>query len=276
MLADAFVPLFTYPEETAAEALPQLVQLLETFATRVTYCGVEIDIPNLADSWGAHLAALPQMVAEIERRSLAKAVSLIDQATALKSKLEVGTSRLRAAFADPGLAVSAQARYHDITAMQMRPGSENWKAVAEHLLFGSGRPLLLVPMETALPSGFGHVALAWDGRVTANRAIYDAMPLITQASQVTILTAGSDKDINAASIDALRHYLQRHGIEPRLVEASSTKRGIGADLQTAALAEKADLLIMGAYGHSRLREFVLGGATAGVLGRTAMPVFMSR
>lgn len=276
MLVDVFVPLFTYPEETVATTLPPFAQLLEAFATRVTYCGVEIDVPDLVNHWGAQLAALPQMAAEVERRSHDRAVNLIEHAKALKTTLEAGTFRLRAAFADPGLAVAAQARYHDITAIQMRPGSENLKAVAEHLLFGSGRPVLLVPVEPVPPTRLGHVALAWDGRATANRAIYDAMPLIVRAGHVTVLTAGSDKDIAKASTDALLRYLQRHAVEPRLVEASSSKQGIALDLQTAALAEKADLLVMGAYGHSRLREFILGGATAGVLDRTMMPVFMSR
>lgn len=276
MLTDVFVPLFTYPEETATATLPQFVKLLEAFAMRVTYCGVEIDVPDLANQWGAHLAALPQMAAEVERRSHDQAVNLLEHAKALATTLEISTFRLRAAFIDPGLAVAVQARYHDVTAIQMRPGSANLNAVAEHLLFGSGRPLLLVPGEPGHSTGLDHVAVSWDGRATANRAIYDAMPLIVRASHVTILTAGSDKDIAPSSTDALVRYLQRHAVEPRLVDVSSSKQGIAFDLQTAALAEKADLLVMGAYGHSRLREFILGGATAGVLDRTIMPVFMSR
>lgn len=276
MLTDVFVPLFTYPEETEVSSLPQFAKLLEAFATCVTYCGVEIDVPDLANHWGAQLAALPQMAAEVERRSHGRAVNLLETATALTTTLEASTFRLRAAFTDPGLAVAAQARYHDVTAIQMRPGSANWKAIAEHLLFGSGRPLLLVPEEESLPTSLDHVAIAWDGRATANRAIYDAMPLIVRATHVTVLTAGSDKDIAPASIDALIHYLQRHAAEPRLVQADSSNQGIALDLQTAALSEKANLLVMGAYGHSRLREFILGGATSGVLDRAAMPVFMSR
>lgn len=102
MLTDVFVPLFTYPEETATATLPQFIKLLEAFATRVTYCGVEIDVPDLANQCGARLAALPQMAAEVERRSHDRAVNLLEHAKVLATTLEASTFRLRAAFIDPG------------------------------------------------------------------------------------------------------------------------------------------------------------------------------
>jgi nucleotide-binding universal stress UspA family protein len=276
MLTDVFVPLFSYPEETAAEALPHVAKLLEAFASSVTYCGIEIDVPDLADRWGAQLAAIPQMAAEVERKSREGAARLLSSATSIAVGFDAHATTLRAPFMNTGIAVAKQARNHDITAAAVRAGSADGRAISEHILFGSGRPLLLAPMDTTLPTSLDQVAIAWDGGASIYRAVYDAMPLIMRAKAVVVLTAPDDKDIAANSIEALVGYLQRHAVEPRIAEADASKLGVAHDLQTAALSQQADLLVMGAYGHSRLREFILGGATAGVLGRTIMPVFMSR
>lgn len=276
MLTDVFVPLFSYPEETPAETLPHLAKLLEAFASSVTYCGIEIDVPDVADRWGAQLAALPQMAAEVERKSREGAARLLGSATSIAAGFDAHTSTLRAPFMSTGIAVARQARNYDITAAAVRAGSADGRAISEHILFGSGRPLLLAPMEATLPTSLSRVAIAWDGGSTAYRGVYDAMPLLVRAESVVVLTAPGDKEIASASTDALVRYLQRHCVEPRLAEADPSKKGVAHDLQTAALSQQADVLVMGAYGHSRLREFILGGATSGVLNQTIMPVFMSR
>jgi nucleotide-binding universal stress UspA family protein len=276
MLTDVFVPLFGQPDETNEVGLPALARLLDVFAGHVTYCGVEANVPDLADRWGAQLASLPKMAAEMEQRSRSRAETFVAAAMAVPGKFRSQTTRLRAAFLDPGQAVAAASRHHDITLLQLRPGSEMGKAVAEHILFGSGRPLLIAPADAELPAALDRIVIAWDGSQSASRAVYDAMPIITRASDVAILTAGDDKPISSQSVDALSGYLQRHGVTPRMARAASSRQGIGSDLQSAAMAEQAQLLVMGGYGHSRLREFILGGATVGVLSRPALPILLSR
>lgn len=275
MLSDVFVPLFTFPDEIAVDPPSGLSQLLGAFATHVTFCGVEIDVPDLADRWGAQLAALPQMAEEVERRSRERAAAMLKLATGVQAGFKTHAVTLRVPFVNPGLAVAKEARNHDVTVSLVRPGSADGMAISEHVLFGSGRPLLLLPAGQPVPAALDRVAIAWDGGATAYRAIHDAMPLVAGASEVVVLTAPEDKEVAAASTQALLGYLRRHGVEPRLAEAAS-RQGIAHDLQAAALSEQANLLVMGAYGHSRLREFVLGGATAGVLKQTSLPVFMSR
>jgi nucleotide-binding universal stress UspA family protein len=276
MLTDAFVPMLTYPEQAIAEALPPLSSLLENFATHVTYCGVEIDVPDLAGRWGASLVALPQMVAEVESRSRRCAADLLHHASLLESTLHADRLTIRAAFADPGPAIARQARNHDFSAFAVRNQSTDHQTIAESLIFGAGRPLLIVPEQDAYTSSIKRLAIAWDGSATAYKAIVDAMPLIAKSSEVVVLTASDDKKVPQPTTDAMLGYLARHGAEASLKEVVSSKAGIGEDLQRSAMLVNADLLVMGAYGHSRLREFVLGGATADVLRNPMMPIFLSR
>jgi nucleotide-binding universal stress UspA family protein len=276
MLSDVFVPLFTFPDEIAIEPPPGLSGLLGAFAAHVAFCGVEIDVPDLKDRWGAQLAALPQMAEEVERRSRERAASMLKLAMGVPADFQGHAVTLSVPFVNPGLAVARQARNHDVTVMLVRAGTADGVAISEHILFGSGRPLLLLPADRPVPARLGRVAIAWDGGATAYRAVHDAMPLVVAANDVVVLTAPADKQVAAASTQALLGYLGRHGVEPRLVEVASGQQGIGHDLQAAAMSQQADLLVMGAYGHSRLREFVLGGATSGVLNQTSLPVLMSR
>jgi nucleotide-binding universal stress UspA family protein len=275
VLTDVLVPVITYPEDAATASLTKLTNFLGSFADHVTYCALEIDVPALNDHLGSGLLGLGQMAAEIEERSRNRAADLLAALQAEPSKLRSETVSLRAAPGTFGLCVARQARHHDLTA-QCGKGSADQQAIAEDILFGSGRPLLLAPEALEYDAALNRLAIAWDGGQTAARAVYDAMPLIVKANEVVVLTANADKPIQQVSVAALMRYLERHGAGARLVEASSSGSGIGADLQSAAKAEQASLLVMGAYGHSRLREFVLGGATAGVLRGPTLPVFMSR
>lgn len=276
MLSDVFVPLLTFPDDATPTALPRLSSLIEQFAVHVTYCGVEIDVPDLADRWGGALIALPQMVADVEQRSRQNATNLLSGVELLSERLTTDRSKIRAAFGDPGQAVAQRARHYDLTAMTMRDGSAEHSTLAEDLIFGSGRPLLIVPDRQSPSTGLSRIAVAWDGSPTASRALYDAMSLITEAEDLAILTAHRDKPVPQSALDATLAYLQRHGVKARVVSVATDNKGIGDALQDAAMGEYADLLVMGAYGHSRLREFILGGATAAVLKAPVLPVFFSR
>lgn len=276
MLTDAFVPMLTYPEQASADALPGLTRLLDTFATHVTYCGVEIEVPDIADRWGTSLIALPQMAAEVESRSRQCAADLLHRASFIESKLEADRLTIRAAFADPGPAVARQARHHDFSAFVMRSHSADHQSLTENLIFGSGRPVIAVPESGDHYSELTCVAIAWDGSPTAYRAISDAMPIVTRSTNVLVLTASDDKKVPKELTGAMLGYLNRHGVTAKVREVVSSKAGIGGDLQQSAISAGADILVMGAYGHSRLREFVLGGATADVLSGPLLPIFLSR
>lgn len=276
MLSDAFVPMLTYPEQATPESLPLVTQLLENFATHVTYCGVEISVPDFADRWGASLVSLPQMAAELESRSRQCAIDLLNRASSLESRLQSERLTIRAAFSDPGPAAARQARHHDLSAFVMRERSADHQGFVESLLFGSGRPVILIPEGGKYSAALDTVAIAWDGSPTAYRAVFDAMPIITRATNALVLTASAEKQVDKDLTSKMLAYLARHGVLAHVRAVVSSKAGIGSDLQDSARSAEAGMLIMGAYGHSRLREFVLGGATADALSAPVLPLFMSR
>jgi len=136
-------------------------------------------------------------------------------------------------------------------------------------LFETGRPVLVAPID-ARPLG-RRLAIAWNGSVEAARAVHAAMDLLRQAETVTIVAAEPDRAIDADG-SALVDYLNWHGIDSRLhalAEADSVGDAI------AATVAEADLVVMGAYSHSRLRELILGGVTRHMLENTATALLMA-
>ncbi|MCI3953839.1 MAG: Universal stress protein UspA, partial [Burkholderiales bacterium] len=120
------------------------------------------------------------------------------------------------------------------------------------------------------------VAIAWDFSRPAARAVADALPLLERAKRVRVVTVVNEKDIASRRSSAeLARHLARHGIDIVLDEFDSMGRRIGAALEAYVASRNADLLVMGAYGHSRVREFILGGATRSMLARPPVPVFLS-
>ena len=117
------------------------------------------------------------------------------------------------------------------------------------------------------------VLIAWDGSAPASRAIRDALPFLLRAKRIEVVTVGDLGPTLENSSHRLSLHLQRHGLRPefRLVSGSDVASALLSD----AFDASADLLVMGAYGHSRFRELVLGGATHGILESMTLPVFMS-
>jgi nucleotide-binding universal stress UspA family protein len=146
------------------------------------------------------------------------------------------------------------------------------------LALQSGRPVLVVPNKGE-PVSFGRcVLIAWNGRREAARAAFDAMPFLTAAQHVRVLWVSPD-DRGAAPADVpaadLATALARHHVRCEAAEARCLEAGAGATLLAYGRDIGADLLVMGCYGHSRLRELVLGGATRHVLENMTLPVLMS-
>ncbi len=164
-------------------------------------------------------------------------------------------------------------RLSDLIVMA-RPGAEEeggLSATFDAALFDSGRPVLLVP--TTPTRGLGStVAIAWDRSREATRAVGAALPLLTAAEKVVILTASEPG--REAEPSELAAYLALHGVEARTWAFTLGTGSLGDALLAEAGKAVADLLVMGAYGHSRLREMVLGGVTRSILGDAAIPVLL--
>jgi nucleotide-binding universal stress UspA family protein len=143
-------------------------------------------------------------------------------------------------------------------------------------LFETGRPVLVAP-PTPLASFGTRVAIAWNGSMQASRAVAAAVPLIEQAAEVTVLTAGKADD--RPPTDRLIAYLGKHGVNAKLDSfdpGSSSSRARGRSLLQHATDLQSDLLVMGAYGQGRVMQFLgLGGATAKVITANTMPLLMA-
>ena len=148
--------------------------------------------------------------------------------------------------------------------------------IIEGALFGSGRPVVVVPYIQKGGIKLDRVMLCWDGSRNAARAIADAMPLLAKAKAVDVVIVASEapKSDEVPGADMAEH-LARHGLRVDVRRIVAKDTDIASTLLSHAADSGADFMVMGGYGHSRLREFVLGGATRGMLGAMTVPVLMS-
>ncbi len=148
----------------------------------------------------------------------------------------------------------------------------------ERLAIESGRPVLLVPYAGTFATIGKRVLVAWNGRREASRATFDALPFLKTADRVRILWINPQDelhpvgDLPTAEIAAA---LARHGVKCEAVATVARDLDVANTLLSSAADDSADLMVMGAYGHSRIREFVLGGATRDILAHMTVPVLMS-
>ncbi len=167
--------------------------------------------------------------------------------------------------------VVAYARYADLAVVGQTPaGGED---VATEIALRAGRPVLVAPHAESFPLTMERVLIAWDASRESTRALHDALPLLRQASRVTVLSVGPAEKA-PLDVDIARH-LRLHGIEAAHVQEDDTESDAGRTVLARAEALSCDLIVMGAYGHSRLRERVLGGTTRHVLKHMAVPVLVA-
>jgi nucleotide-binding universal stress UspA family protein len=150
------------------------------------------------------------------------------------------------------------------------------RLIIEAALFDSGRPVLLVPYIQREGLRLERVMVCWDGSRSAARSVGDAMPFLARAKAVEIVLVASEpgKSNEIAGAD-IAHHLARHGLKVELKHIVVQDLDVGNTILSHAADTEADFIVMGGYGHSRLREFVLGGATRAILGAMTVPTFMS-
>ncbi|WP_374298743.1 universal stress protein [Ferrovibrio sp.] len=246
----------------------------------------------LAAGCGAHLAGLfnrpalplvrhympPEVIAhhkaECERAAV-RARQLFDAAVQAQGVL--------AEWYDmPGSALETvlmQARASDLLLLSgVVPGDKTARSydretLADEVVLALGRPVLLLPGEPK-PGMPKNVLIGWNGSREASRAVHDALPLLLQATKVTILCVDPGRKHGLPGAELARH-LARQGVVADLLIRDGHDRDAGMMLQQTAWDTKADMVVMGAYGHGRLRETVLGGATAHMLAEASLPVLFS-
>ncbi len=184
---------------------------------------------------------------------------------------------------DMEVMIGERARFADLLVLGQFD-TENPPMISAFLLpakvvFGAATPILVVPNAWSFGDVGRSVVIAWDGSREAARSIRDAMPFLEVAERVLVLALDPERQGHmhaGAHTDEIVAYLNRHGVRVEAAEMRSDSKGVTMDLLEQTDRHSANLLVMGAYGHSPLWEFAVGGTTANVLEQTTIPVLMSR
>jgi nucleotide-binding universal stress UspA family protein len=233
--------------------------------------------PIIAD--GA-MGGIPVEAIEMQREEnarTAKAAAASFESAAKKAGVSAETRILEASVSGAASLFGAMARRFDLAVVgqAQRERGPSEELVVEAALFESGRPVVFVPYIQRQGLKLDRVLVCWDGSRTAARAIGDAMPFLERAKAVEVLTiAEENKQEEIAGGDMVAH-LGRHGIPTSPKRTSMGEISIENVILSYAADSGADFLVMGGYGHSRWREFILGGATRGILASMTLPVLMS-
>ncbi len=274
---DILLALTSYPDPTPVSVVEDAVAIAATFGAHLSAisCEVHVEVPGhfLAGS----IANLPGIVAGEAEKSRKNAEDLLAAFDAAADKAGVPHQIFlenSPTYKVPDVLVD-YARLRDLTILPVPESYDQW--YAEAVIFGSGRPTLILPSAPrARPLEPGTVAVAWDFSRAAARAVSDALPLLVKAKHVRVVTVINEKHFDSRhSAEELAKNLARHGIDVVLDKVDAGGKPIGKVLEAYVLSHGVDLLVMGAYGHSRWREFVLGGATKSLMSRPPLPILFS-
>ena len=175
--------------------------------------------------------------------------------------------------------VPVHGRYADVLVIG-QPNETDGSGVepdfAERLLLAAGRPALVIPYAGDFPAVGTRVLVAWNASREATRALTDSIPILREAKQVDVI-AFNPKDAPHGEVPGadIGLYLARHGIKVSVSQQTAEDVDVGNQLLSRAADLDSDLIVMGAYGHSRMKELILGGATRTVLNSMTVPVLMS-
>ncbi len=268
-------------------AMAAAVDLGQRFGARVDFLYVANDPRDLLPyvSEGMSGAALEQVMASVEAGNAKRLEAVTTSYKRLCSGAglpEVGPGEsveagkfavcLNEVVGRQPEEIARMGRLSDVIVMPHPSLSESDESTSmDAALFETGCPVIVVTAETK--PGFGRkVAVAWDGSKEGARAASAALPLLKRADEVVIITARESDDVVEPS--ALARYLAGHGVQAKTWAYSPGAESIADGLLEQADHAGADCFVMGAYGHSRLRERILGGATQGILDRAKIPVLM--
>ena len=227
------------------------------------------------------MGGIPVELIEIQRADSEKkagdAKAAFDEA-ARRAGLSFESGIIEASVAGASDVFGRIARRFDLSVVgQAEPDKSTFdELIIEGALFESGRPVLVVPYIQRAGLSLNHAMVCWDGSRNAARAVADAMPFLIKARMVNVVTIvgekGKSDEIPGADI---AEHLARYGLKVELRRESFCDIDVANNLISLASDLSADFLVMGGYGHSRLREFILGGATRGILSSMTVPTLMS-
>ncbi|HML13705.1 MAG TPA: universal stress protein [Xanthobacteraceae bacterium] len=252
---------------------------------------------SIAEAFGAHVAAIgfahdpiipatlmggiPADFIESQRAeaeaSASAAIARFEEA-ARRAGVSAESRLLAASIAEASDQFGRIARRFDLAVVgQAEPDKASpEELIAESALFGGGRPVLVVPYIQTAGIKLGKVLVCWDGSRSAARSAGDAMPFLARADEIEILIVsgerGKSDEIPGADIG---QHLARHDLKVDVKRIVATESDVANTILSYVADSSADMIVMGGYGHSRLREFILGGVTRGILEAMTVPTLMS-
>ncbi|TDI57323.1 MAG: universal stress protein [Alphaproteobacteria bacterium] len=184
----------------------------------------------------------------------------------------------------PNDLLAKSARYHDLLLIGQYSNPDRYqrRIRAEELVMNSGKPIMVVPHGYQVRPFSEHAVVAWDGSRPAARALSDAMQILETKERLDVVTVGAPG--TEGSQDSFEQhgfgqdvvtYLSRHGINAKQINLSAAREGVGATILGYCSETDPDVLVMGAYGHARLREELFGGVTRHILEHANVPVLMA-
>lgn len=275
MIKDIVVNLT--PGVEADPACRYAVSIAEAFDAHVTGVAFAYDPP-----WPPYITDFggTDILRSLLEKSRSQAATTVAQFEAAARRAQVSMQTLTPETSLPGATATfaALARAYDLAVVKQAENDEDVTShdMVEAALFNSGRPVLVVPYIQKAGFSVKRVIVCWDGSRSAARAVGDALPLIARADHVQVLTVVTGKfDENDVSGADIAEHLARYKLRTEISRLPAPDIDVASAILSHAADVNADMIVMGAFAHSRLRDFVLGGATRTMLQSMTVPTLMS-
>jgi nucleotide-binding universal stress UspA family protein len=275
---NALLPMISYPQPTLPAAIAGAIEVAAALKLRLVGLDMHINPPIAAGFGGYAMPIVGTTIDAEDAKTKANAEAIARDFLSQGQHRGVDAELRRViceAIDAPGLA-AATARLFDLAIVPIAPGSQADRELAESIVFGSGRPCLLLPhyWSTQL-SMFDRPLIAWDASRAATRAIADALPILRRALEVFLVVAAPENSAAARSLPDIERWLTDHRVRANCVRVEGGGQSAASIIADHAQSVHANLIVMGAFGHSRVRDFILGGVTRSVLAEPKIPILFS-
>ena len=279
-IRQALLCVSTFPDPPPEPPIEGAVQVASLLKSALTAHMPQLDSdpatwrPVMGSFVADYFKVMEEIAADSERNARQASATLTRLCRREKVALDLRRSLTR--YNAPISGIIDLARLHDLVILPA-PGPETLDYTLLHgAIFQSGRPVLLLPQAGPPLRAIERIVVGFDFSREAARALKDSMPFLALARDIHVVTVEGERPIAATATNTdLEKYLRAHGLTFSFHRQELNGANAGEALMLHAADVRADLLVMGAYGHSRMTEFVLGGATRGVLKNPALPVLLS-
>ena len=275
-IRDIIVQLNSHPDPTPDWAIEAAASIANRFGARLSVGLCQVEIPDVSSWLARQLIRADEVIAAENRKSQEAARALLArfrEVVPADRRGEEIVVHLPALVSHWQLAERIRSR--DLIVVPVYGHAET-RSVIEGLVFDTGRPVLALPPASGPDHAFRRIIIGWDNSRAAARALADSLPFCAQAETVVIAQVTGDKELSEAASPAnvVRH-LAAHGVSAVTQDVPAGDLDAGQALIDHCRETAGDLLVLGAYGHTRAREFILGGATRSILAEFDMPVLLS-